>query len=670
MHKQGFRIVVTSDAVGLIGESDLATSYAVYTVLDDLGCRWYMPGEWGDVVPQRKTLVLPIRDTSAAPFTYYRGIWHADPDYARRNRAGGLPIAAGHALEGYITKEQLEQHPDWNAEIGGKRRLHRCDVGHRLCWANPQVATAVGDTIIARLDKSYVPSISLSPGDGTNFCECDRCKALDTGDWDASMNCVSITDRYLNFANRIAERVAVQYPDVILGFLAYVQFTRPPLREKLHPNLCPMVAPITYSRAHPMTDDRVPGNKDLRYIVEGWGRAKPAVSYYLYTWFLAEACAPNPLISKWGTDLPVLFDNNCRFWQPEGITNFETSMHAIYPGLRLAWDPNQNHQEIVEELNKRFYGHACEQMTAYWRYVDGIWVDTPEYSGCAWGHLIRFTPQRLEQMRRLMDEALAACKTDAERKRVRIADESLRLFELFMKMRRDLAEGRFATLPGDMKTHTNRGIQLGDQYAPQRAFGKMYWTKSIQYDFYFKAFYRATYTDAARIADPDRFVLLDPMPMRWFKYQVDPKNQGEQLGWMKSGFNDESWQRTDPCVQTWSSLGYHDYMGSMWYRTSMKLPEIPKGKRVYLWLAATDGSAKLFFNGKHIPYVKETKDEDGKVTTAKSDAFSGYAAPASFDITEGVRPGDNRVSLLCTRTAQNELGTGGLLGPVVVYREK
>ena len=117
------------------------------------------------------------------------------------------------------------------------------------------------------------------------------------------MNCVSITDRYVNFCNRIAARVITKHPEAKLGFLAYVQFTRPPLRETVHPNLYPQVAPISYSRAHPMTDDSVPGNKDLRHLVDGWGRAKPAVSYYLYSWFLAEANAPNPLITKWSTDI-------------------------------------------------------------------------------------------------------------------------------------------------------------------------------------------------------------------------------------------------------------------------------------------------------------------------------------------------------------------------------
>ena len=43
---------------------------------------------------------------------------------------------------------------------------------------------------------------------------------------------------------------------------------------------------------------------------------------------------------------------------------------------------------------------------------------------------------------------------------------------------------------------------------------------------------------------------------------------------------------------------------------------------------------------------------------------------ASFDITGAARQGQNQVTILCERTFLNELGTGGLLGPVVVYRDK
>ncbi len=52
------------------------------------------------------------------------------------------------------------------------------------------------------------------------------------------------------------------------------------------------------------------------------------------------------------------------------------------------------------------------------------------------------------------------------------------------------------------------------------------------------------------------------------------------------------------------------------------------------------------------------------------DRFSGYCTPAKYDITQALQAGDNQFAILCERTYLNELGTGGLMGPVVVYREK
>jgi len=101
----------------------------------------------------------------------------------------------------------------------------------------------------------------------------------------------------------------------------------------------------------------------------------------------------------------------------------------------------------------------------------------------------------------------------------------------------------------------------------------------------------------------------------------------------------------------------------MWYRSAVKLLPVPKGKKVYLLISSTDGSAKVFINGQHIAYADVKKGELAE--------FDGYCQPASFDITSVIKPGaENQISILCTRTFFNELGTGGLLGPVVVYREK
>src|SRR4029077_20000885 len=105
MFKQGFRYVVKKSNIGFIGESDLATSYAIYEMLDRIGCRWYMPGDLGECLPTLKEIKLAEVDFSSAPGTIYRGIWYADDAYRRRNRLGGQVLDARPPREGYVADQ-------------------------------------------------------------------------------------------------------------------------------------------------------------------------------------------------------------------------------------------------------------------------------------------------------------------------------------------------------------------------------------------------------------------------------------------------------------------------------------------------------------------------------------------------------------------------------------
>jgi len=125
------------------------------------------------------------------------------------------------------------------------------------------------------------------------------------------------------------------------------------------------------------------------------------------------------------------------------------------------------------------------------------------------------------------------------------------------------------------------------------------------------------------------------------------------------------------CVETWSSLGLHDYFKGVWYRAKVDVPAVPPGKAVHLWVGSTDGSVAVFVNGHRVPYVAAVEGPDKTRHLEVREAAEGYCQPFSFDITTAIKPGAaNQIALLCTRTFLNELGTGGLLGPVVIYREK
>lgn len=657
--EQGFRLVVTSEAVGLYGESPLATSYAVYELLERLGCRWYLPSTVGECIPERKTIDLAATDESIVPATLYRALalMNVDDAFSRRVRLGGFALKAQHALETYLPAENLTTHPDWYVKRDGKPHPRR------VCWGTPEVADAIADGIIARLDARYVPSISLSPNDGLGFCDCEKCRALDTGDIDPSCGLVSLTDRYLHFVNRVAERVTKKYPDVLFGFLVYGPISRPPLREKPHANLIPQIAPITYCRAHTMAQtDLCPSRQLIRPILEAWGKTCGRVSYYNYMFHLAETSVPYPMIQQMSDELPLIYANRVLFWQPETMANWDSVQPGQILGLRMSWNPKQNPGEILSEFYTRYYGAAAQPMRQYWELVDQAWIKNPEHAGSGWGYGKRFPAAVMKQFRAAMDQALAACKTDLERQRVTLHNEGLKQFELFMAMRGDLSEGRLANLGTDSDRWINQQVALAERFKDQFCFTPVRWAKHTVSGHYFDTYYKATYDNASGIAKD--FVFITP-PLRDWRFQVDKDDKGESLGWQAADFDASKWSTTDPCMDTWFDHGIETYYGKAFYRTTVKLPAVPQGKKVYLWLSSTDGGAKVFVNGQHVPYV----DEKGQ--SAEWLPHKSFCKPAAFEITSVIQPGaENQITVAATHPTMNELGSGGLIGPAYIYREK
>lgn len=60
--EDNFRLDTRNGRLVIEGNSETAVLYGVYQVLEDLGVRWYMPGELGLVHPEEQTLALPVYD--------------------------------------------------------------------------------------------------------------------------------------------------------------------------------------------------------------------------------------------------------------------------------------------------------------------------------------------------------------------------------------------------------------------------------------------------------------------------------------------------------------------------------------------------------------------------------------------------------------------------------
>ena len=606
----------------------------------------------------------------------------------RRNRLSKFslgPVVWIYAGDGSIgrlvKKEALKVHPEWKFK------------GH-LRLVHPGLAEHIANNILSKLERSYElmrkfglrPGFAITPPDGQVLTEDPMAREYEPEPrvWEPAAGRWSVSDQCMVLHNRVAKKVRAKYPDVAFGDQAYVNKSLPPAKQPVPKDFRIVICPIDFNRHHPMNTPGHPNEFWLRDLVQGWDKTGAKLNAYWYGINLAEISAPCPFITKWGTDIRILMENNLQEWQPETMNGWDSMMPGYVLASRMTFYPQETPEAILQDLWSKFYGAAAEPIARYWHRIDRAYVDSKEYSGSPYGYLKIFKPEVMKAARADLDEAQAACKTVMEYRRVLLIDESFGLFEWYMKMRADWSEARLAGLETDYATwrHGVRTIQrkygaIGrfvSESNPswglchvQGRHGNPRWSDGM---------YSVGYKDGARM---EREYKRHGKPMLNWKWKHNPGAEADSLPWIAVDFDDKDWPTTHVVRNTWSSLGHHLTMtdkasgrsGRMAYRTTQKLKAPPAGKKVCLWIGSTDGSAKVFVNGKHIKYVVPEKTRQHEAGTVL-DAFDGYCKPTKtgFDITTALKTGDNQFTILCDRHHLNELGTGGLMGPVVIYREK
>lgn len=92
------------------------TTIAAYELLEQLDVRWYTPGDWGMVMPQRSTIVIKTQDQIHKPVIRSRltstTVSH-DRVWDRCMRQGGPQFPSSHGLPGFghSGKELYKDHP-------------------------------------------------------------------------------------------------------------------------------------------------------------------------------------------------------------------------------------------------------------------------------------------------------------------------------------------------------------------------------------------------------------------------------------------------------------------------------------------------------------------------------------------------------------------------------
>lgn len=369
-----------------------------------LGVRWLWPGELGTVIPERATVTVPAdlnldftppllkrnirniqwnarvqRGLDKLEFTreQFDEVHSAGADWSRRHRIGGsFRGGYGHAY-GKFWETYGADHPEWFAlQPDGTRDQSNVGNRARLCVSNPELIAEIARLKIEGLRANPdVDCVSISPNDGggSTFCTCENCEAWDSPDgpmiefwWPDTDNRriehVSLSDRFFRFYSAIAEIVAEECPDRLLGAYAYSAYTSVPIDAPVHENLLVGFVGLSYMNREVGADS-----------LERWrGWSAKANHLFLRPNLLGGGMSwPVNFARRLGKDMQGFiadglsvtdFDCCYQHWATKGL--------AYYVLAEVMWNPDADVDALISDYCRAGWGPAAGEVESYFLAIE------------------------------------------------------------------------------------------------------------------------------------------------------------------------------------------------------------------------------------------------------------------------------------------------------------
>lgn len=671
--RSAFVINITDDAIYLAGNSAEGTLFSVYEFIEDLGVRWFWPGELGTVFPETKSISVPkgvdIQKPSF-PNRHLQGVLQDMPWY-RHQKFGGDYFMGQHGIN-LLPAADYEKDVELFAMVDGKRVAGR----HRqLCISNPEVLKrAVAYTEKFLEENPDVPHFGMGPEDGGGFCECDNCKTLDSGQWDLMSDEYSMTDRYIWFFNKVLDQINVKWPEKKLAFYIYHTYMLPPVKYVPNKNITGSFATITLCRIHGASNPVCPDRSFYIKLMSQWGQLLPELWERGYYFNVASPPFPFSKVHVLQDEMKLAHQNNIKGWRVESMPSWVSNGFTLYVAGKLMWNVDADVDAIVNDYYDKFFGPASEPMGKWFDLMDSCYKETDCHVGGSIGMPEFFPPDKIKLAKKYFKQAekMARGKRPFD-ERVRVCRLNFQMLDDYLNMwysRNDhdfekaykyynACEDKIEQLgmyflrpddniPVDIMENKYRGILQHLKYAPLLSKPSISYLERFNYET-IKSGYENTCTKGR---------LVTAIGDKW-DFLIDTKNIGELVNWQSDKYHGGNWQSIS-INENWSQNGLHYYKGVAWYKTQFEVPVKFKGKKLLLWFGAVDELAKVWINGQLL----------GE-SFSKSPELPGHPMafkPFGFDITDYVKfDQPNTIAVKITNNILNELGTGGVMAPVMIY---
>lgn len=450
-----FLLKVTPEAIYILGGSSLGTSHGAYSLLRDLGCRWVMPGAIGECLPVLKDIAVSVQERREKPDFNFREIWYAygsspeaaarHDEWMRRNRMVSPPIYHRHNLTATLERvAPYEKRPELYGLLQGERKKMQ------ICTSNPEAVAGVVESIKQYLaEHPETKAYSLCPDDNSDFCECDNCKALDSGVPDRS-GLPSVADRYQVFLNQVLDGLKVSHPDVLVTTYSYNRnHTNPPVKTPVDPRTCIFSTTSEFCSAHGVGDTFCASRQGYKELLKQWTALTSNVYIYEYDPVPYSGGLPWPMWESNAAAMATYKEIGVAGVYFEGQDSWAAYFPNYYTAAQFMWDATQDGPKIFDEMLTAFFGDAAPEMAEYYRVQASVFqgierkaewglVDYPKY----------FTPAVVEGCRKALEAAEAKKVSPAVQQRLEMVRLSFDQMDAYLQIRRADASTTFEAYKG------------------------------------------------------------------------------------------------------------------------------------------------------------------------------------------------------------------------------
>jgi len=672
--QEGYILKTVGNTIIVAGNNDgpyRGTKYAAYALLEKLGCRWYFPGAFGEVIPQQKTVTVPNLDVRSKPDFAVRMIWLSGWVPTTRDErklynewcvkigfSDRMYPVAGDGFLGSLVpaNEYYEKEPELFAmNKAGKRELrkHSKAMGYynrhvMLCMSNPRVfdiATKVIDEHYAgkrKLDIATPIGIGISPPDGAPFCYCKPC--LETSqnfNYPTYVHERMQSEEIFGFANKLAKH----YPDKWVATMAYSLREMAPQGIKLNPNISVTIAPISCCVLHDMKDPSCWRRQEYVHNLKQFRKQTPHIMIYDYNpGQLTGMWLPERDVANMAVNAKVYRDINIKGMAREGRKAFMQTWISYYMTGKLLWDADADVEALKKDFYNTFFGEsagshikawfdACEvQLTKSDAHVHEDWMINHVYN-------VAFTSSIHKHVEAA--KAASGSMTDVQRKRLEVFLLIADHLEAFSKMCEAEKNLDYAAAARFAQNMYDNQAKLGeiDSFMMTHHKGKprKYFVEGRKVEF-----------DAlAAKTGGAEGELVDDVPLN-ASFTRDPFNQGVIEEWYLPEHNTSNWSQKDTYVlwdqqdEPLNARG-NDYDGYGWYRFNLNVDKKLAGKPLKLWLGGLINEGWVWVNGEYAGHKKHK-------------IWWHHWHDLELDVSELIKPGENVIAV----RVWNDAEVGGM----------